>query len=75
MQQYHRWGNFSDGFAYFDKEVKGTWKYGYIDKKGNVIIEAIYDYACDYSEGFAMIKKGNKWGLIDKFGNCSLSYQ
>ncbi len=75
MLPYHRCGNFSDGFAYFDKEVKGAWKYGYIDKKGNVIIEAIYDYACDYSEGFAMIKKGNKWGLIDKFGNCSLSYQ
>ena len=72
---YHSCGNFNDGLAYFDKEIKGGFKYGYIDKHGNVVIDAIYDYACDYSEGFAMINKGEKWGLLDKFGNCSLTYQ
>ena len=72
---YHSCGNFNDGLAYFDKEIKGGFKSGYIDKHGNVVIDAIYDYACDYSEGFAMINKGEKWGLLDKFGNCSLTYQ
>ena len=72
---YHDCGNFNNGLAYYDKEIAKGWKYGYINKKGEIIINAIYDYACDFSEGFALVKKGNQWGLIDVFGNCSMSYR
>ena len=44
-------------------------KYGYIDKKGNVVIDYIYDDATEQnSYGYASIKKDGLWGSIDKNG-------
>ena len=44
-------------------------KYGYIDKKGNVVVEYIYDDAKELNKyGFAAVKKDNLWGAIDKEG-------
>lgn len=45
-------------------------KYGYIDKKGNVVIDYIYDDAIEQNEyGFIAIKKNGLWGSLDKEGN------
>ena len=43
-------------------------KYGYIDKTGKEIVPPKYDYAMDFSEGFASVRLNGKWGVIDKTG-------
>ena len=45
-------------------------KYGYVDKKGNVVVDYIYDDATEQNEyGYSAIKKDGLWGSIDKEGN------
>ena len=44
-------------------------KYGFVDNKGNVVVEYIYDDAQELNKyGYAAVKKDNKWGAIDKEG-------
>lgn len=44
-------------------------KYGFTDKKGNVVVDYIYDDATEQNEyGFAAVKKNGLWGSIDKNG-------
>lgn len=44
-------------------------KWGYKDKEGKVVVEAIYDIVGAFNEyGFAGIKKDGKWGVIDESG-------
>lgn len=44
-------------------------KYGFVDKKGNVVVDYIYDDATEQNEyGFVAVKKDGKWGAIDKDG-------
>ena len=44
-------------------------KYGYVDKKGNVIVDYIYDDATEQNEyGFVSVKKDGKWGSLDSEG-------
>ena len=45
-------------------------KYGYVDQKGKVVVDYIYDDATEQNEyGFAAVKKNGLWGAIDKEGN------
>lgn len=41
-------------------------RYGF-KKDGAVSIQPEYDYAFDFSDGLALVKKGDKWGFIDEF--------
>ncbi|MFN0201712.1 MAG: WG repeat-containing protein, partial [Bacteroidia bacterium] len=41
---------------------------GFKDDKGKTIVRAIYEEAWDYVEDKAAIRKGGKWGFIDKNG-------
>ncbi len=44
-------------------------KYGFVDKKGEVVVNYIYDDAREQNQyGFAAVKKDGKWGSIDKDG-------
>lgn len=44
-------------------------KYGYVDQKGNSVIDYIYDDATEQNEyGFASVKKNGLWGAVDKEG-------
>lgn len=44
-------------------------KYGYVDKKGKVVVDYIYDDATEQNEyGYAAVKKNGVWGSIDKEG-------
>lgn len=44
-------------------------KYGYVDKKGTIVVDYIYDDATEQNEyGFAAVKKNGLWGSIDKEG-------
>lgn len=45
-------------------------KYGFVDVKGNVVIDYIYDDARELNEyGYAAVKKDGLWGCIDSKGN------
>jgi len=48
---------------------------GYIDKKGNVVINPQFDYANKFSEGLAAVKIGDKWGYVDKMGKYVINPQ
>lgn len=63
--QYDGADAFSEGLAVVEKE--GKW--GYIDKKGDVIIPFLYEFANSFSEGMAAVQKEGRWGYIDKKGN------
>lgn len=49
------------------------YRYGYVDKQGNISIKAKWNRAAVFSEGLAAVKVGDydsgKWGIIDKTGN------
>ena len=48
---------------------KENGKYGYVDKKGNVVVDYIYDDATEQnSYGFVSVKKDGLWGSIEKNG-------
>lgn len=53
--------------------TKENGKYGYKDKKGNLVVDCIYDDARRQNEyGFCSIKKGTVWGSLNKDGNVSM---
>lgn len=41
---------------------------GYIDTKGNMVLEPQFSYACQFADGMARVVVGKKWGIIDKTG-------
>lgn len=40
-------------------------KWGFVDRKGNVVIDYQYDDSKDFNEGLAPVKVENKWGFIN----------
>lgn len=42
--------------------------FGFIDKKGEIVIPIQYDIAYSFSNGLALVNKDRKYGFIDKFG-------
>lgn len=66
-----------DGLFGFEKDNK----FGYIDKNGNVIIPATYEYESSsyktipaFTNGFVRIKKDGKYGMLDKTGKVLLPF-
>jgi len=57
-----------DGYTY--TEIEG--KYGLINKKGELLLETIYDYIGDFKNGFAKIELERKQGFIDLNGEISI---
>jgi len=43
-------------------------EWGYIDKEGNCVIEAKFDFAGEFSDGLAVAGHNGKKGLINKYG-------
>ena len=43
-------------------------KYGYIDKKGNVAIPFIYEYATNFIDGISVVRTNDYCGIINKHG-------
>jgi len=44
-------------------------KWGYINKRGENVINPQFDYVRSFSEGLAPVEIGGKWGYIDKSGD------
>lgn len=55
--------------------VKNGMLYGYMNAKGEYVIEAQFEEACDFSEGVAAVKVNNKWGYIDTTGKFVIAAQ
>ena len=45
----------------------------FVDKEGKRVSYARYDYAGDFSEGFAAVRIGAKWGYSDKSGRNAVA--
>lgn len=69
------WG-YSDGLARFTcPDSTGNRVYGFVDKKGKVAIEPIFEDAGDFSDGVAEVKKDGERYYIDKDGNNAFGDQ
>ena len=45
-------------------------KYGFVDKKGNVVVDYQYEEVTEQNkDGYAGVKKDGKWGSIDSKGD------
>jgi len=44
------------------------YKWGFIDKKGKIVINPQFEEAKPFSEDLTSVKIGGKWGYIDKKG-------
>ncbi|WP_169943239.1 WG repeat-containing protein, partial [Campylobacter sp. RM15925] len=64
------------GEPLFKNKKVGKW--GYINAKGEQIVECKFDEASDFSEGLAAVKKGYKWGFVNAKGEqvveCKFDY-
>ncbi len=55
----------------FANKVDNKW--GFVNKDGNTVVEAIYDKVTEFNEyGFAGIMKDNKWGVVNSNGEVVL---
>lgn len=58
-------------WSYFSEElllVKNDKKYGYVNKKGQLIIPLKYDQALNFQDGYGVVKLDGKWGFVNKLG-------
>lgn len=51
-----------------------TDKWGYVDADGLVVIPYIYDWADDFIDGYAAVRRRYRWGFIDSNGNEVISF-
>jgi hypothetical protein len=69
---------FNEGLAAFGrKNPEGETQYGYVDKKGNVVIEPIYWVALHFSNGVAPVMLNEKMGMgyINRKGEMEIAEQ
>jgi len=62
-----------DGLYAF--QDKGTGKWGYKNKSGEIAINAQFDGTDMFKDGMATVKNGDKWGVIDKKGDFVINPQ
>jgi hypothetical protein len=70
-QNYNFFGKFSEGLCpiYVKRGIRENNKKGYINKKGDIVIEPIFDDVYDFSEGLAMVRiYGLGLGFINTSG-------
>jgi WG repeat protein len=58
----------TDGFSEGLVPAKKNKKWGYLDTKGQFVIEPQFEKAFPFSEGLAAVSVGEKWGFIDHTG-------
>ncbi|WP_248928508.1 WG repeat-containing protein [Paenibacillus hamazuiensis] len=64
-------GDFKEGMAM----IKKNNKWGFIDIRGKIIIEPLYDRVRDFKGGIAIVQKDGKYGILDKKGNLIADIQ
>ncbi|WP_026476125.1 WG repeat-containing protein [Alkaliphilus transvaalensis] len=61
-----------DEVSYYSEDlaiVGKDHKYGYIDREGELVIPMIYDYVEPFVDGYAVVKKGDVYMVIDTNNN------
>ena len=53
--------------------IKG--RFGFVDKKGKIVIPLTFERAEDFFEGHAKVYQDGKWGFIDKRGKVVIDYR
>lgn len=71
LKQYDDVGEFKEGFA--DVRLKNKW--GFIDRKGVVIIPLKFDYVYAFSEGLALVELNEEYGFINVTGEVVIPIQ
>ncbi len=66
---YYLWSDFTEGLA----AVRKDGKYGFIDKKGNLVLPMQYEGASPFSEGLAAVQGDNGWRFINKKGETVIA--
>ncbi|MBZ9688482.1 WG repeat-containing protein [Clostridium estertheticum] len=61
-----------DGLAWVTKDDK---VYSAIDKTGKTVIATQYNEIDNFRNGYAAVKKGENWGIIDKAGKVVLDFK
>jgi len=51
------------------------YRYGYIDRRGAIVIPPLFDRACSFSDGLANVEMGGRYGFIDKTGKLVIPPQ
>lgn len=64
--------NFSEDLAAFHIH-DGQVKWGYMNRKGEIVIAPQYEAAGPFHSGMASVKLGNKWGYINKAGKMVIA--
>lgn len=49
--------------------IFGDTKWGFINEKGNTALPVVYDWAYDFKDGQALVRKNGEWQYIDNSGN------
>ena len=65
--------NFHNGLAMYRQPQ--TYKYGFIDKNGNFVIEPVYEWAGAFNGKLAPVTMGNKFGYINTAGTLIIPYK
>lgn len=50
-------------------------KWGFVNRSGNVYLEAVYEDALPYRNGYAAVKQNGLWGYIDSEGSMVIETQ
>ena len=66
-------GNVSEGGVFGPLSL--TLKWGYVDTTGLTVIPCQFDFAGQFSDGYAAVMSGNKWGFIDHNGDTLVDYK
>lgn len=56
-------------------QVRQNYKYGFIDKKGRVVIPFQFDATGSFSEGLVQVWQDGKCGFIDKKGKVVVPFR
>ena len=69
-------GEYGDMLMYHNQDdvEQHEGKWGYVNKKGKLVIPVQYDDANYFSVGLACVKKNDKYGFIDSSGNQIIYY-
>jgi hypothetical protein len=63
----------SNSFLVF--QDPNTYKFGFKDENGRVLIQPIYDNCKGFSEGLAACRLNGKWGFIDELGYVMIQFK
>ena len=60
---------------YFEDYEEPLNKWGFINKKGNIVIDKVYDDLRPFKNGLARANFAGKWGFIDIKGNAVIPFE